>query len=153
LYWRTEDELQRRSARQARVLALVVVALLMVLIGWTATLQPQYARRLASIWLWLPAGMVVSALAMVFINGLRSRFDCVPLFAALGVFVLAFAVMLVALYPFIVPPDLTLSEAASGPTSQIFMLVGFAVLIPITLAYNTFGFRVFSGKVRVAEHS
>jgi cytochrome d ubiquinol oxidase subunit II len=59
--------------------------------------------------------------------------------------------MLVALYPFIIPPDLTLSEAASSPTSQIFMLVGFAVLIPITLAYNTFGFRVFSGKVRVAN--
>lgn len=151
LYWRTLDELQRRSARQARVLSLVVVALLLVLIAWTATLQPQYARRLADIRLWLPAGLIVSALGWVFSKGFHCRFDFIPLFAALGIFVLAFAVMLVALYPFIIPPDLTLSEAASSPTSQIFMLVGFAVLIPITLAYNTFGFRVFSGKVRVAN--
>lgn len=151
LYWRTMDELQQRSARQARVLSLVTVALLLVLIAWTATLQPQYARRLADIRLWLPAGLIVSALGWVFSKGFHGRFDCVPLFAALGVFVLAFAVMLVALFPFIIPPDLTLSEAASSPTSQIFMLVGFAVLIPITLAYNTFGFRVFSGKVRVAN--
>jgi cytochrome d ubiquinol oxidase subunit II len=151
LYWRTLDELQQHSARQARVLSLVTVALLLVLIAWTATLQPQYARRLADIRLWLPAGLIVSALGWVFSKGFHGRFDCVPLFAALGVFVLAFAVMLVALYPFIIPPDLTLSEAASSPTSQIFMLVGFAVLIPITLAYNTFGFRVFSGKVRVAS--
>ena len=151
LYWRTLDELQQHSARQARVLSLVVVALLLVLIAWTATLQPQYARRLADIRLWLPAGLIVSALGWGFSKGFHSRFDFIPLFAALGVFVLAFAVMLVALYPFIIAPDLTLSEAASSPNSQIFMLVGFAVLIPITLAYNTFGFRVFSGKVRVAS--
>ncbi|USU02848.1 cytochrome d ubiquinol oxidase subunit II [Pseudomonas siliginis] len=151
LYWRTLDELQQRSARQARMLALVVAALLLVLIAWTATLQPQYARRLADIRLWLPAGLIVSALGWVFSKGFHCRFDFIPLFAALGIFVLAFAVMLVALFPFIIPPDLTLSEAASSPTSQIFMLVGFAVLIPITLAYNTFGFRVFSGKVRVAS--
>ncbi|UST92481.1 cytochrome d ubiquinol oxidase subunit II [Pseudomonas siliginis] len=151
LYWRTLDELQQHSARQARVLALVVVALLLVLIAWTATLQPQYARRLADIRLWLSAGLIVSALGWIFSKGFHSRFDFIPLFAALGVFVLAFAVMLVALFPLIIPPDLTLSEAASSPNSQIFMLVGFAVLIPITLAYNTFGFRVFSGKVRVAS--
>jgi len=151
LYWRTLDELQQHSAREARVLSLVVVALLLVLIAWTATLQPQYARRLADIRLWLPAGLILGALGWVFSKGFHSRFDFIPLFAALGIFVLAFAVMLVALFPFIIPPDLTLSEAASSPNSQIFMLVGFAVLIPITLAYNTFGFRVFSGKVRVAN--
>jgi cytochrome d ubiquinol oxidase subunit II len=151
LYWRTMDELQQCSARQARVLALIVVALLLVLIAWTATLQPQYIRRLTDARLWLPAGLLVSASGMIFIRGFRSRFDFLPLFAALGIFVLAFAVMLVALYPFIIPPDLTLSEAASSPNSQVFMLVGFAVLIPITLVYNTFGFRVFSGKVRVAN--
>ena len=151
LYWRTLDELQQHSARQARVLSLVVVALLLVLIAWTATLQPQYARRLADIRLWLAAGLILSTLGWGFSKGFHSRFDFIPLFAALGVFVLAFAVMLVALYPFIIAPDLTLSEAASSPNSQIFMLVGFAVLIPITLAYNTFGFRVFSGKVRVAS--
>jgi cytochrome d ubiquinol oxidase subunit II len=28
------------------------------------------------------------------------------------------------------------------------MLIGFAVLIPVTLIYNTYGFSVFSGKVK-----
>ncbi|WP_225922794.1 cytochrome d ubiquinol oxidase subunit II [Pseudomonas hamedanensis] len=153
LYWRTLDELQRRAARQARGLALVIVVLLLVLIAWTATLQPQYARRLMDVRLGLPAGLLLGVLAAVFARGFRSRFDCAPLFAALGVFVLAFAVMLVAVYPYIIPPDLTLSEAAASPNSQVFMLVGFAVLVPITLAYNTFGFRVFSGKVRVGKHT
>lgn len=150
LYWRTLDQLQQRSARQAHLLALMVVLLLLVLVAWTATLQPQYAQRLMDVRLWLPAGLIGSVLLLIFTLGFRSRFDCVPLFAALGVFVVAFGVMLVALFPYIIPPDLTLSAAASSPNSQTFMLIGFAVLIPLTLAYNTFGFRVFSGKVRVA---
>ncbi|WP_449439884.1 cytochrome d ubiquinol oxidase subunit II [Pseudomonas migulae] len=83
--------------------------------------------------------------------GFRSRLHALPLFAALGVFVLAFALMIMALYPLIVPPHLTLQAAASSPTSQAFMLIGFAVLIPVTLIYNTYGFRVFSGKVRAVR--
>ncbi len=51
------------------------------------------------------------------------------------------------LYPLIIPPDLTLKTAASSPKSQVFMLIGFAVLVPVTLIYNTHS--VFSGKIRV----
>jgi cytochrome bd-type quinol oxidase subunit 2 len=34
------------------------------------------------------------------------------------------------------------------------MLVGFALLMPVTFFYNTFGFRVFSGKIHsIKAHS
>ncbi|WP_240349742.1 cytochrome d ubiquinol oxidase subunit II [Pseudomonas putida] len=55
--------------------------------------------------------------------------------------------MVITIFPLIVPPDLTLFDAASSRASQTFMLVGFALLIPVTLFYNTFGFRTFSGKI------
>jgi cytochrome d ubiquinol oxidase subunit II len=150
LYWRTVEQLHRRSARQARRLALMTALLLVVLVVWTATLHAQYAQRLTDPRLWVSAGAVLAGLLIVFRLGFAARWHFVPLFAALGVFVLAFALMLVALYPLIVPPDLTLQAATSSPKSQGFMLIGFAVLIPVTLIYNTFGFRVFSGKVRVS---
>jgi cytochrome bd-type quinol oxidase subunit 2 len=75
----------------------------------------------------------------------------VPLICALSVFVLAFTLMVVTLFPLIVPPSLTLFSAASGRTSQTFMLAGFVLLMPVTFFYNTFGFRVFSGKVHPPE--
>lgn len=151
LYWRTEDELQRRSAIQAKALALVTVMLLIVLVAWTATLDTRYAQRLSDWRVWMPAATLLIALLIGFVLGFRSRRHALPLFAALGVFVLAFALMIVALYPLIVPPHLTLHAAASSPTSQVFMLIGFAVLIPVTLIYNTYGFSVFSGKVRAVR--
>lgn len=151
LYWRTEDDLQRRSAFQAKALAWATVLLLIVLVAWTATLDTRYAQRLADWRVWMPAGTLLVALLIGFVLGFRSRLHALPLFAALGVFVLAFALMIMALYPLIVPPHLTLQAAASSPTSQTFMLIGFAVLIPVTLIYNTYGFRVFSGKVRAVR--
>ncbi|VVO75199.1 cytochrome d ubiquinol oxidase subunit II [Pseudomonas fluorescens] len=147
LYWRTVDDLQCRSGRQARALAIVTIMLLAVLVVWTATLDAQYAQRLSNRLIWLPAAMLLTAL-ISFTLSFRSRWHYLPLFAALGIFILAFSLMIAALFPLIVPPNLTLQEAASSLTSQIFMLVGFAVLIPVTLLYNTYGFRVFSGKVR-----
>lgn len=151
LYWRTVDDLQWRSARQAKWLALVTVTLLLILVGWTSTLQGQYLQRLSDVRVWLTSVVLLGTLLVVFHLGFRSRFNGLPLFAALGVFILAFALMLIALYPLIVPPDLTLQAATSSPKSQVFMLVGFAVLIPVTLIYNTYGFKVFSGKVRIGE--
>lgn len=147
LYWRTEEELQQRSARQAKVLAGVTVGLLIVLVAWTATLDSRYLHRLSDPLVWLPAAIFLMVMLISFSLGFRSRRHYLPLFAALGIFVLAFALMIAALYPLIIPPNLTLQAAASSPTSQLFMLIGFAVLIPVTLLYNTYGFRVFSGKV------
>ncbi|WP_085632818.1 MULTISPECIES: cytochrome d ubiquinol oxidase subunit II [unclassified Pseudomonas] len=151
LYWRTVDELQQRCAHQARVLALVTVGLLGGLVAWTTTLHGQYAQRLESPLIALPAASVLAGLLVGFAAGFRSRFQGMPLFAALGVFVLAFGLMLVALYPLIIPPGLTLQAATSSTGSQAFMLVGFAVLVPVTLIYNTYGFRVFSGKIHGAS--
>jgi cytochrome d ubiquinol oxidase subunit II len=147
LYWRTEGKLQQRSKRQAKRLAIVTVALLAVLVVWTAKLDVRYAQRLSDAFVWLPGAGLFITLSISFVIGWRSRRDYLPLFAALGVFVLAFAMMIAALFPLIVPPNLTLQAAASSPVSQVFMLVGFAVLIPVTLIYNTYGFKVFSGKV------
>ncbi|HCS45638.1 MAG TPA: cytochrome d ubiquinol oxidase subunit II [Pseudomonas sp.] len=151
LYWRTEEQLQQRSGRQAKVLAIVTVVLLTVLVAWTATLDTRYEHRLSDPLYWLPAAAFLIALLISFILGFRSRRHYLPLFAALGIFVLAFALMIAALYPLIVPPNLTLQAAASSPTSQLFMLIGFAVLIPVTLLYNTYGFSVFSGKVHASR--
>ncbi|MHC8380799.1 cytochrome d ubiquinol oxidase subunit II [Pseudomonas sp. LB3P14] len=151
LYWRTVDDLHRRSLRQARLLGFVTAVLLVVLVAWTTTLDVRYANRLSDPLVWLPASTLCIVLLIGFILGFRSRREYLPLFAALGIFVLAFALMITALFPLIVPPQLTLQAATSSSTSQIFMLVGFAVLIPVTLIYNTYGFRVFSGKVKPAS--
>jgi cytochrome d ubiquinol oxidase subunit II len=53
----------------------------------------------------------------------------------------------ISTFPYIVPPDLTIREAAAAPSSQTFMLVGTLVLLPIILAYTALTCWLLRGKV------
>lgn len=151
LYWRTESALQQTSRRQAQRLSVVTLVLMIVLLIWTSTLNPNYAQRLSSpVVMYSTAGVGLTAF-LAFWTSFRSRYDLLPLICALSLFVLGFALMVITIFPLIVPPNLTLQVAASSATSQTFMLIGFALLMPVTFFYNTFGFRVFSGKVHLAK--
>ena len=46
-----------------------------------------------------------------------------------------------------VPPHITIWDAASPPESQVFLLIGMMFLIPTILAYTAFSYWVFRGKV------
>ena len=52
----------------------------------------------------------------------------------------------IVIFPNIVPFQLSLWDAASATSSQVFMLVGAAVVTPIVLAYSAFAYHVFHGR-------
>lgn len=148
LYWRSDATLHVRSRRHAAWLAmLAMIGLLAVLVG-TGNLDERYAQRLMQTPVAAGGTLALACLLAAFALAFRSRRHYLPLFTALGVVVLAFTLIAVALFPLIVPPALSIQEAASGPATQTFMLAGFAVLLPLTLFYNTYGFRIFAGKIR-----
>ena len=70
-----------------------------------------------------------------------------PFFLAIGLFLLGYLGLGVSLFPYIVPPDLTIWQAANTVNSQLFALVGFAIVMPITLIYTGYAYWVFRGKV------
>lgn len=151
LYWRTVDELHRRSLRQARLLglrhcrAVGGVGCLDSHIGCSICESAFRSACLAAVLNTVHCAADRLYLGLSKPPGISTAVRC------MGIFVLAFTLMITALFPLIVPPQVTLQAAASSSTSQIFMLVGVAVLVPVTLIYNTYGFRVFSGKVDPAS--
>ena len=50
--------------------------------------------------------------------------------------------LLVVLYPYILPPSLTIARAASPPSSLEFLLGGMAIFVPLVIAYNAYAFWV-----------
>jgi cytochrome bd ubiquinol oxidase subunit II len=60
-----------------------------------------------------------------------------------SIFALAFVGLLVGIFPYIVPPGMTLSEAAASLGTLRFMLWGIGPLLPIILTYNFYLYRVF----------
>jgi cytochrome d ubiquinol oxidase subunit II len=50
-----------------------------------------------------------------------------------------------------VPPSLTVWDTAAVPASQIFMLIGTLILLPIILGYIVLVYWLFRGKVQEGE--
>jgi cytochrome d ubiquinol oxidase subunit II len=57
-----------------------------------------------------------------------------------------------SLYPYVVLDRLTVWEAAAAPGSLMFVLVGLALVLPFTLAYTVFVYRVFRGKATTLDY-
>ena len=97
----------------------------------------------------MPVLVIATAAALAF--GLRAHWDRLPFFAANALFVLCFIGIGISFYPMIVPPALTIEEAAAPESSLKFALVGAGILIPIILCYTAYAYWVFRGKIDPEE--
>ena len=53
-----------------------------------------------------------------------------------------------SLYPYVIPPSITLRDAASQHETLRFILWGAAIVLPVVLAYIIYSYSVFRGKVQ-----
>lgn len=151
---KTDAELQIQMRRYAQWLGLATLALIGVVSLLTPFQDPIYFQR----WFNLPGSLwsmivpiLMLLLAWQFFTGLNDHSDLKPFLSALGFFVVSFVGIGISFYPMMVPPSLTIAEAAAPDSSLKFALVGAAVLIPIILAYTAYAYWVFRGKIDPAE--
>ena len=150
LVWRTSGGLHDRARRQAAWLGWATLGMIAAVSFWTPFLRGDLAHRWFSwpgILLTAPVPVLVGLLALAFFRSLTGGRELAPFVCALGWFVLSFAGLGISLFPLIVPPGITIWQAAAPRDSQIFLLVGAAVMIPAILAYSGYAYWVFRGKV------
>ena len=155
LVWRTEGSLQSRARAQARVLAWATLALIVAVSLWTPFLNHTFMHRWfgwPGILFTSPVPILVALIAVCFHIGLARGHHLTPFVCALAVFVLCFVGLGISLFPMMIPPDITIWQAAAPRASQVFVLVGASVLIPLILTYSGFSYWVFRGKVQAGAH-
>lgn len=150
LILKAEGEVHQRARRFAPRLLILVLVAMVVLSAWTVTLHEYYLQR----WLDWPdrlytliVPVLVLACAFSLFDGLRQQRVIKPYLSAVGLFVIAYIGLVMSLFPYLVPPSITLWEAAAPDKSLQFLLVGSVVLIPTILAYTAYSYWVFRGKV------
>jgi cytochrome bd ubiquinol oxidase subunit II len=154
LVLKTEGALQERSRLQAYFTGLGTLILIGLVSQWTPFLRPEYFAR----WFAWPTmifsflvPLLVATCAYGLYRGLRDKRDLLPFLSALGIFVLCFVGLGISFYPNIVPPALSIWDAAAPDKSLAFLLVGTVVLVPIILVYTAYSYWVFWGKVNPDE--
>ena len=150
LVLKTEGPLQARMRGYAFRLGIVTLAFIGAVSLLTPFQDPVYFQR----WFSLPGSLYTFAVPVLMLgttwllySGLRRQYDLQPFLAALGMFVLSFIGIGISFYPMMVPPGLSIAEAAAPDESLGFALVGALILIPIILAYTAYAYWVFRGKV------
>lgn len=69
-----------------------------------------------------------------------------PFVITIIVFISCFTGLVVSFYPYVVPGQMTMFEAASSPESLRIILIGAIVVIPIIFMYTAFTYYAFRGK-------
>jgi cytochrome bd ubiquinol oxidase subunit II len=151
---KTEGPLAERSREQAKVLLLVVLAFMAVVSVWTPLADPRIAERWFSwpniFFLW-PVPIATAAVAAFGWRSLERGAELPPFVAAIGLFLLGYLGLAISTYPYLVPPVLTVAQAAAAPASQMFLLIGTLLLLPLILGYFVLVHWLFRGKLREGE--
>jgi cytochrome bd ubiquinol oxidase subunit II len=152
LILKTEGPLQAWARRAARLCLTLVLGALVVISTWTPLMDDDIARRWFTwphpVYLaWVPLGIVfLSVCLWRALN--RDASQVAPFFAAVGLFVLTYLGVGLSRWPTVIPHHYTLWQAASSPSTQIFLLLGLVTLLPVILLYSGWSYWVFRGKVR-----
>lgn len=150
LNWKTEGELQDQSVRYAKRLGAALIVMIALVSLMTLTLEARYHERWLSFPGVLATAQVPLATAVVtalFYRSLFKRRDAQPFFWALGLFGLCIVGLGISIWPDVIPARVSIWEAAAPYRSQLFMLIGALILVPIILAYTAWAYWVFRGKV------
>jgi cytochrome d ubiquinol oxidase subunit II len=134
--------------------ALVAVAGAILIVSlWTPLQHPAIAARWfapANLIMFSPVPVITALCVIALWRSLKARAQYLPFLLALALFVLSYTGLAVSLFPYIVPPAITIWDAAAAPDSQLFLLYGVVPLLPIILAYTAYNYWVFRGKT--SEH-
>jgi cytochrome d ubiquinol oxidase subunit II len=139
-----------RSGVMSAVLATVlVVASLVALRATAAPLNLNDSARVIGFGalLLLAAGGVAITLATL---RSASRHDSLPYVGLVTSAVALILALAVARYPVLAPPALTVYNTVAPNTTMEFLVVAFALNLPLLLFYNWFAHRAFRGKVTTA---
>jgi cytochrome bd ubiquinol oxidase subunit II len=76
----------------------------------------------------------------------NDRWAWAPFGISTVLFVMAFGGLAYSFYPYVVPEQITIYEAAAAPESLIIILVGALFVLPIIIGYSILAYTVFRGK-------
>ena len=150
LIWKTEGPLQQQARRYAKPLLFGLLVAFGAVSLATPFLEEKYHER----WFEFPGLLVAVPMPLLVLvvwlfawTSLGWRRDSAPFLFSLLLFLLALVGLGISMWPDVIPGRVTIWAAAAPETSQLFMLVGALVLIPLILAYTGWSYWVFRGKV------
>jgi cytochrome d ubiquinol oxidase subunit II len=143
LIMKADDALREWAYRIAYPALIAMAAFIVIFSIWTPLLHPEIATRWftpANMVMLSPVPLATAAAIGALWLALNRRQRYTPFLLGAALFMLCYTGLAVSLFPFIVPPNITIWQAAAAPDSQLFMLYGAIPLLPIILGYTAYSY-------------
>jgi cytochrome d ubiquinol oxidase subunit II len=151
LLWKTEGRLHDEMRQQTRRWIWALLAAIVGVSLWTALAQPGIASRwfsLPNLLFFAPVPLLVGLVMWALLRALARGAELAPFLLTLALVFLGYSGLCISVWPNIIPPGISIHEAAGPPQSLGFTLVGALLIIPVILMYTSLAYWVFRGKVR-----
>lgn len=147
---KTEGTLKDRMYRLSKISLWTVSIFLAIISAWSPFINSDIWQR----WfgpnfhrvLFLPG--CTAALIVYFDHCIRQRSVYLLYWLAVLIFICSYIGFGISTWPYIVPHHITIWQAAAPPSSQIFLLIGALLLLPILIGYTSYAYYIFRGKVK-----
>lgn len=154
LVMKTEAMLHQRMRGLARTLVWAMLGVLVLLSAWTPLQHSTIAERWFSwpnLFFFAPVPVLVGVVIWRLLVDLRKGpqgSHVSPFILTLALLFLGYTGLGISLWPHVIPPSVSIWQAAGPPQSLGFALVGALLVIPLVLMYTAWNYWVFRGKVK-----
>jgi cytochrome d ubiquinol oxidase subunit II len=155
LILKAEGALQVRAVRWARI-AIWTMVLGAILSSLTAPLvdtriyERMYSFPEVTLLFAMPLISIILTLVMHFILSVlpmeHDKLAWMPLAISVAIFVLGFLGLVYSFYPYIIPGELLITDAAAAPESLEIILIGTVIVFPVLIGYTILAYWIFRGK-------
>ncbi len=162
LIMKCDGGLQRKAIKWAKYHLINTI----VGIGLISLTTPLVSERIYSKWFsvpeifWLAPIPLATAGLIAFLYFIlrklpfeNDRYCWVPLITTTGIFIMSFIGLAYSFYPYIIPNQMTIVEAASALSSLMIMLIGALIVFPILIGYTILAYVIFHGKAKDLSYS
>lgn len=147
---KTEHGLQKKMRSFIKPLTLLLSACMFIISIYT----PMVNESVRDLWFNLsniiylaPLPIFTATFALLLMGAAHSKEEYRAFICALCMLFLGYLGLCVSLWPNIIPPSITIYQAAAPISSLKFTLVGVVLIVPVILIYTFWSYRVFRGKV------
>ncbi|WP_347016221.1 cytochrome d ubiquinol oxidase subunit II [Acinetobacter seifertii] len=154
LIMKTEMQLQTSMYRLMPKLIMTLLLVFIAVSVYTPLAHPVIAARWFNahqLLYFSPVPILVVVFTYLTIKACQKQQESMPFLYTLALVFLAYTGFLISIFPYVIPPSITIWEAAAPANSQLFALIGALILIPIIIIYTIMAYWVFSDKVRVGD--
>jgi cytochrome d ubiquinol oxidase subunit II len=150
LIWKLDGDEQAHARKLAVRAAIATIALMGAVSLYNISLNAEYAAQWLTaphVYFAAPVPIITAIIAVSLLQAITRDGNSKPFWLAIALFFLGMAGLGVTIWPYVVPPGITIWDAAAPERSQIFMLVGVALTMPLIIGYTIWAYWVFRGKV------